>query len=155
MKVQIPHGTGQFWGGRGSSPLLSIGTLCVSCAKMDNGTKNTLCLKTSHLWLAITLVHVNGFLIFYLAEMLDKVSNKKTLYYATSSNLCFCTTWETRKLHFPSNAVLVHCLNSTSCLISSMFFDSRLILKLLYDSLSLVINAFSHRDCWEACFNRK
>jgi len=26
--------------------------------------------------------------------------------------------------------------------------DSRLILALLYDSLSLVINAFSYRDCW-------
>ena len=31
------------------------------------------------------------------------VSNQKTLYYATSSNVCFCTTWqngETRKSHF-------------------------------------------------------
>ena len=27
-------------------------------------------------------------------------------------------------------------------------FHSRLILMLLYDSLSLVINAFSYRDCW-------
>jgi len=27
-------------------------------------------------------------------------------------------------------------------------FDSRLILTLLYDSLSLVINAFRYRDCW-------
>jgi len=26
------------------------------------------------------------------------------------------------KLHFPSNAVLVHCLNSSSCLISYVFF---------------------------------
>ena len=49
---------------------------------------------------------------------------------------------------FPSNAVLVHCPNSTSCLISLTFFDSRLIPMLLYDFLSLVINAFSHRDCW-------
>jgi len=23
----------------------------------------------------------------------DNVSNEKTLYYATSINLCFCTTW--------------------------------------------------------------
>jgi len=28
-------------------------------------------------------------------------------------------------------------------------FDSRLIIMLLYDSLRLVINAFSHRVCWE------
>jgi len=27
-------------------------------------------------------------------------------------------------------------------------FDSRLILMLLYDSLSLAINAFSYTDCW-------
>jgi len=27
-------------------------------------------------------------------------------------------------------------------------FASRLIFMLLYDSLSVVINAFSHRDCW-------
>jgi len=27
-------------------------------------------------------------------------------------------------------------------------FDSRLILTLLYDSLSLVVNAFSYTDCW-------
>jgi len=36
----------------------------------------------------------------------DKVGNQKTLYYATSNNLCFCTTWqngETRKSHFSLN----------------------------------------------------
>jgi len=27
----------------------------------------------------------------------DKVSNQKTLYYVTSNNLCFCTTWQNRK----------------------------------------------------------
>jgi len=39
-----------------------------------------------------------------LAEMLPtKVGNQKTLYYATSNNVCFCTTWqngETRKSNF-------------------------------------------------------
>ena len=100
--------------------------------------------KTSHLWLAINLTHANRF-SFFGRNVTDKVSNQKTLYYATSSNLCFCTTWqngETRKLPFHSNAVLVHCLNSTSCLISSIFFNSQLILMLLYDSLNLVISAF-------------
>jgi len=29
-----------------------------------------------------------------------------------------------------------------------IFFDSRLILTLLYVSLNLVIDAFSYRDCW-------
>jgi len=36
-------------------------------------------------------------------NVIDKVSHQKTLYYATSNNLCFCATWqdrETRKLHF-------------------------------------------------------
>jgi len=52
------------------------------------------------------------------------------------------TKRETQKLHF-SLAVLVHCQNSTSrCLISSIFL-TRDSLPLLYDSLSLVINAFS------------
>jgi len=35
----------------------------------------------------------------------DKVGNQKMLYYATSSNLCFYTTWqngETRKSHLHS-----------------------------------------------------
>jgi len=55
----------------------------------------------------------------------------------------------TQKLHF-----------SLKCRISALpefnqlldFFnlvDSRLILMLLYDSLRLVINAFSHRVCWD------
>ena len=46
----------------------------------------------------------------------DKVSRQKTLYYATSNNLCFCTTWqkgETWKLHLSFK--FVHCPNSTSC----------------------------------------
>jgi len=32
--------------------------------------------------------------------------------------LHYLAKWETRKLHFHLNAVLVHCLNSTTCLIS-------------------------------------
>jgi len=44
---------------------------------------------------------------------------------------------------FHSNAVLVYCMNSTSCFISSVFYDSRLIFMLLYDSPNLAINVFS------------
>jgi len=61
--------------------------------------------KTSHLWLAIILTYMNGFWCFFGRNVTDKVGNQKTLYYATSSNLCFCTTWqnsETRKSHFHS-----------------------------------------------------
>jgi len=65
-------------------------------------------------------------LIFFGRHVTNKVSNQKTLYYATSNNLCFYTTCqngETQKLHFfHSNAVSVHCQNSTShSLISSVF----------------------------------
>ena len=86
-------------------------------------------------------------LIFFRRNITDKVSNQKMLYYATSNNFCFCTTLqngETRKLHFfHSDAVLVQCLNSSSCLISSIFLThDSYILTLLYDSLNLVINAF-------------
>jgi len=36
-------------------------------------------------------------LIFFGRNVTDKVGNQKTLYYATSNNLCFCTTWQIRK----------------------------------------------------------
>jgi len=44
-------------------------------------------------------------LIFFGGNVTDKVGNQKTLYYATSSKSCFCTTCqnaETRKSHFHS-----------------------------------------------------
>jgi len=62
---------------------------CTSCLK-----------KTFHLWLAI--LKSEWILIFFGRNVTDKVSYQKTLYYATSNNFCFCTTWqngETRKLH--------------------------------------------------------
>ena len=33
-------------------------------------------------------------LIFFGRNVTDKVGNQKTLYNATSNNLCFCTTWQ-------------------------------------------------------------
>ena len=76
--------------------------------------------KTSHLWLAITLT-CERILTLFGRNVTDKVSSQKTLYYATLNNLCSCTTWqngERKNCIFHSNAVLVHCLNSTSWLIS-------------------------------------
>jgi len=89
--------------------------VCVSvCPENKFRTKwpliYTVSQKTSHHWLAIPLTHVNGFWYFFGRNVTDKKSNQKTLYYATSNNLCFCTTWQnekTRKSHFHSNAVLV------------------------------------------------
>jgi len=80
--------------------------------------------KTSHLWFAITLTHVNGFWYFFDRTVTDEVSNERTLYCATSNNLCFCTTWQSGKHKncILSLAVIVHCQNSTSrWLISSIF----------------------------------
>jgi len=33
-------------------------------------------------------------LIVFGRNRADKVGNQKTFYYATSNNLCFCTTWQ-------------------------------------------------------------
>jgi len=83
-----------------------------------------------------------------------------TLYHATSNYLCFCTIWqngETRKSHFS----LKYCISALpefnySCsLISSVFFESGLILTLLYDSLNLVIDALSSGLFGGAWFKRK
>jgi len=76
--------------------------------------------KTSHLWLAITLTHKNDFDIFFGRNVMDKVGNQKTLYYATSTNLCFCTTWqnaETRKSHHSLNWIVLH--TQCTCALSS------------------------------------
>jgi len=76
----------------------------------------------------------------------DKVSNQKTLYYATSNNLCFCTTWqngETRELYFSLKCSISALPEFNQLLDFFNLFVSRLILTLLYYSLNLVINAFS------------
>jgi len=63
----------------------------------------------------------------------DKVDNQKTLYDATSNNLCFCTTWQnawTRKSHISLSWIVLHTLHlcaiflkekmsSVMCLIAS------------------------------------
>jgi len=72
-------------------------------------------------------------LIFFGRNVTDKVGNQKTLYYATSNNLCFCTTWqnaETRKSHFTQLDCVTHAIHlcavflkekmsSVMCLIAS------------------------------------
>jgi len=59
----------------------------------------------------------------------DKASNQKTLYYATSNNLCKCCISALPQF----NQLLIDLLN---------LFDSRLTFILLYNFLNLVINAF-------------
>ena len=53
-------------------------------------------------------------LIFFGTNVTDKVGNQKTLYCATSNNLCFCTTWqnaETRKSHISLNRIVLHTMH--------------------------------------------
>jgi len=83
--------------------------------------------------------------IFFGRSVTDKVSNQKTLYCATSNNVCFCTTWqnETWKSHFLLKCC-ISALPQFNQLLLDFFslFDSRLVLMLLYGSLNLLINAF-------------
>jgi len=88
---------------------------------------------------------VNGFWYFLTKNAADKVGNQKTLYYATSSKLWFCTTWQNEQ---HENCIFTRCISTLPEVNQSLFdffniFDSRLILTLLYDSLNPVINAFS------------
>jgi len=83
-------------------------------------------------------------LTFFGRNVIDKVSCHKILYYATSSNLYFCTTWQNGK---HGHCIFTRCISALpefSQLLLAFFnlFDSRFILTMLYDSLNLVINAF-------------
>jgi len=80
--------------------------------------------------------------IFWFKIIKLHVGNQKTLYYATSNNLCFCTTWqnaETRKSHISLNwiVLLTQCTRALSswkkksssvmCLIASnICWDSKI-----------------------------
>jgi len=84
-------------------------------------------------------------LIFFGRNVTDKAGNQKSLYYATSSNLCFCTTWQKRKHENCIFSQMLQCIARFNQSLLDFFnlFGSRLILTLLYESLNLVINAFS------------
>jgi len=97
--------------------------------------------------------------IFFGRNVTDKVSNQKTLYCATSNNVCFCTTWqngETRKSHFLLKCCISALPEFNQLLLDFFsFFDSRLVLMLLYVSLNLLINACSAPGCCGAWFRRE
>jgi len=80
-------------------------------------------------------------LIFFGINVTDKVGNQKTLYYATSNNLWFCTTWqnaETRKSRISLSWIVLHTMHlcaiflkekmsSVMCLIASnICWDSKI-----------------------------
>jgi len=91
-------------------------------------------------------------LIFFGRNVADRAGNRKTLYYATSRNLCFCTTWqnvETRKSHISLNWIVLHIqctcalsswkkkMSSVMCLIApNICWDSKILLILSIDFYS-------------------
>ena len=79
-------------------------------------------------------------LIFFGRNVADRAGNRKTLYYATSRNLCFCTTWqnvETRKSHISLNWIVLHI--QCTCALSSW-----------KKKLSSVIFLIVSNICWDS-----
>jgi len=117
---------------------------------IENGAMYTVSQKTSHLWLAVTLTYVNGFW-YFLAQMLPIKSATKRHFTMPHQLTCaFALPGKTEKRE---NCIFPQCCISALPEFNQLLdffnlFDSRLILTLLYDSLSLVINAFSYRKYW-------
>jgi len=104
--------------------------------------------KMSHLWIAITLRHANGFWYFFGRNVTDRVSNQKTLvcHLKWLVLLHYLVKWRNTKI-----ACSLKCCISALPEFNQLFdffnlLDSRLILTTLYDSLSHIINAFSPQD---------
>jgi len=77
-------------------------------------TVRKLCLKNVPHFLCYNFDTREHILILFGNDVTHKVSNQKTLYYATLNNVCFCTiwqNWETRKSHFFTQ-MLYQCIAS-------------------------------------------
>ena len=62
--------------------------------------------------------------------------------------LHYLVKWRNTKITFSLKCCISALPEFNQLLDFFSVFDSQLTLTLLYDSLSLVINAFSYRDCW-------
>jgi len=73
---------------------------------------------------------VNGFSDIFGINSTNEVRNLKTLYYASSNNLCFCTTWQNGKHKMAFFICCISALPEFNRLLLDFFslFDSRLIL---------------------------
>jgi len=72
-------------------------------------------------------------LIFFGRNVTDKVGNQKMLYYATSNNLCFCTTWhngETRNHIFTQFDCVTHTMH-----LSAVFLKEKVVICDVFDSV--------------------
>jgi len=73
-------------------------------------------------------------LIFFGPNVTDKVGIQKTLYYATSNNLCFCTTWQntdTRKITYFNQ---LDCVTNTMHL-CAIFLKEKNVICDVFDSV--------------------
>jgi len=116
-----------------SNWVLGWNTTPVDCCQTHHDACTPCLKKTSHLWLAITLTHMNGFWHVFGRNVTDKVGNQKTLYYATSNNLCFCTTWqnvETWKSHFTQLDCVTHTMH-----LCGIFLKEKITICDVFDSV--------------------
>ena len=82
--------------------------------------------RTSHLWLAITLTHMNGFWYFFGRNVADNVGNQKTLYFTMPPQIISASVlpgktgkhenhiFNSIGLCYTHNAP-VHCLSEKNC----------------------------------------
>ena len=72
-------------------------------------------------------------LIFFGRNVTDKVGNQKTLYCATSNNVCFCTTWQnakTQKLHFSLSWTVTRTMH-----LCAVFLKEKIVICNVFDSV--------------------
>jgi len=89
--------------------------------------------KTSHLWACYNFETHEWILVFFGRNVSDKVGNQTTLYYVTSNNLCFCTTWqnrETGKSHFSLTWTVLHA--QCNC---AVFLKEKIVICGVFDSV--------------------
>jgi len=111
-----------------ATPLLVMAALRSRCGHY------TVSQKMSHLWLAITLTHVNEFWYFVGRNVTDKVGNQKTFYYATTSNLCFCTIWQNGETQKSQYFTQLDCVTHTMHL-CAIFLKEKIVTCDVFDSV--------------------
>jgi len=73
-------------------------------------------------------------LIFLGRNVTDKVGNQKTLYYATSNNLCYCTIWENAKNTKITCFTPLDCVTHTMHL-CAVFLKEKVVICDVFDSV--------------------
>ena len=72
-------------------------------------------------------------LIFFGRNVIDKVGNRKMLYYATSNNLCLCTTWQNEKT--PKSHFLLNWTVTRTMHLCTVFLKEKIVTCDVFDSV--------------------